>query len=111
MPDIISKIKEEVITESKIREPKKIQEQVKPTIIAQDKPIEKEEISTEIVHSRVTCDECGTNPIVGIRYKCVVCPDFDLCEKCESKSIHDHPFLKIKKLKHTPMKIIAVIDD
>lgn len=48
---------------------------------------------------------------MGIRYKCVVCPDFDLCERCESKTSHDHPFLKIKKLKHTPMKIFAVIDD
>lgn len=39
-----------------------------------------------------------------------MCPDFDVCEKCEAKSTHDHPFLKIKKIKHTPIKIIAVID-
>lgn len=35
------------------------------------------------VHERYTCDGCDTGPIVGIRYKCSVRPDYDLCEKCE----------------------------
>jgi len=39
----------------------------------------KMESSPVAIHSSVTCDECGTNPITGVRYKCVVCPDFDLC--------------------------------
>ena len=54
------------------------------------------------VHGRVTCDVCGTNPIQGIRYKCSVCPDFDLCEKCEAQKGHTHPLLKIRKATHAP---------
>jgi len=50
------------------------------------------------IHRRVTCDGCGQKPLVGIRYKCTVCNDFDLCETCENKHIHpeNHPLIKIK---------------
>jgi hypothetical protein len=36
------------------------------------------------------------DPIIGIRYKCASCPDFDYCENCENKfgESHDHPFIK-----------------
>eukprot|EP00026_Physarum_polycephalum_P006536 Phypoly_transcript_06584.p1 GENE.Phypoly_transcript_06584~~Phypoly_transcript_06584.p1 ORF type:complete len:510 (+),score=78.76 Phypoly_transcript_06584:83-1531(+) len=50
-----------------------------------------------VVHENVTCDGCQ-GPVVGIRYKCSVCPDYDLCESCEVKGdIHNasHPLLKI----------------
>jgi len=49
------------------------------------------------VHTDVRCDGCSVRPIVGTRYKCSVCPNYDLCEKCESKQVHDatHPLLKI----------------
>lgn len=30
-------------------------------------------------HNRVACDGCSVDPIVGIRYKCSVCKDFDFC--------------------------------
>ena len=53
----------------------------------------------QVVHSRYICDGCGMSPIVGIRYKCAVCPDFDFCEKCEAKmgESHNHPFVKHTK--------------
>eukprot|EP01112_Ceratiomyxa_fruticulosa_P024195 TRINITY_DN970_c0_g1_i9.p1 TRINITY_DN970_c0_g1~~TRINITY_DN970_c0_g1_i9.p1 ORF type:complete len:387 (-),score=97.92 TRINITY_DN970_c0_g1_i9:468-1628(-) len=37
------------------------------------------------------------SPINGIRYKCFVCSDFDLCEKCEATKTHDqtHPLVQI----------------
>jgi len=41
-----------------------------------------------------TCDECQQR-ICGIRYKCLVCPDFDLCEKCEENNSHPHVFAKL----------------
>jgi len=50
------------------------------------------------IHEGVACDGCGMNPIKGIRFKCSVCPDFDLCSKCEVGSDHStqHPLLKIR---------------
>jgi len=50
-----------------------------------------------IVHEYVSCDGCGVKPLKGFRYKCTVCPNYDLCEKCEVSSQHDHVFMKIKK--------------
>ena len=48
-----------------------------------------------VVHHKVKCDSCGAAPIVGIRYKCTVCRNFDFCEVCEAREEHGHPFLKI----------------
>lgn len=113
MPEIISKIKEQVITESKIKEPTKVEEIKTETKKVEEpaKKIEEPQVNAEVVHAHVTCDECHASPIVGVRYKCVVCPDFDVCVNCEAKSTHAHPFLKIKHLHQTPIKIFAVIDD
>ncbi len=63
------------------------------------------------VHGDITCDGCNKQGLVGIRYKCSVCPDFDFCQKCEATIEHNHPFLKIKTLKQTPVKIFAVIQE
>jgi len=49
------------------------------------------------VHRVVACDGCDMFPIVGIRYKCAECPDFDFCEECEETKEHPHVFLKIKE--------------
>ena len=79
---------------------------------------EKNEIKTEsseksesnnpagkLIHYGIACDGCKTFPIVGIRYKCAVCDDFDFCEECEKKKgeEHNHPFLKIYEPKMTPI--------
>jgi len=53
----------------------------------------------EQIHAGVVCDGCGGS-VVGIRYKCNSCPDYDLCQTCEAKGgVHDpsHVFLKIAK--------------
>ena len=56
------------------------------------------------VHHGVQCDGCGVFPIVGCRYKCGVCGDFDYCEECEKKigEKHGHPFVKITRPEMTP---------
>jgi hypothetical protein len=51
------------------------------------------------VHSNIRCDGCGQFPLVGVRYKCTVCNDYDLCSACEAKGQHpvDHPLIKLKQ--------------
>lgn len=49
------------------------------------------------VWTGVTCDSCGASPIVGIRYKCGTCANFDFCQVCEANVEHPHSFLKLKQ--------------
>jgi hypothetical protein len=50
----------------------------------------------KVKHEGVTCDGCQESPISGIRFKCLQCPDYDLCERCESQGIHkEHVFAKV----------------
>lgn len=60
-----------------------------------------------VVHPDVICDGCNMSPITGIRYKCSVCPDYDLCSKCEASNIHSHPMLKIRRNEQAPKFIRA----
>ncbi|XP_046372018.1 sequestosome-1-like [Haliotis rufescens] len=47
------------------------------------------------LHPNVVCDGCE-GAVRGIRYKCCVCPDYDLCSQCEAKKIHsEHDMFKI----------------
>jgi len=66
---------------------------------------EKDKISNKVMHFGVKCDGCGAFPIVGCRFKCAVCDNFDYCEECENKlsEKHDHPFLKIYEPKMNPI--------
>jgi len=48
------------------------------------------------IHPGIVCDGCDGS-VVGTRYKCLVCYDFDLCAVCEAKGIHPvHDMLEIK---------------
>ncbi|KAJ7936370.1 hypothetical protein B0H13DRAFT_1589672, partial [Mycena leptocephala] len=47
------------------------------------------EVPEAQVHHAI-CTVCSIS-ISGVRYKCMQCPDFDLCEDCEALSIPVHP--------------------
>lgn len=64
----------------------------------------------DYVHEHVACDSChptSFSPIKGVRYKCLICPDYDLCEGCEAQQhiegrndgnhVLTHPMAKITK--------------
>lgn len=57
--------------------------------VEENKPEEKK----PFVHSHVTCDSCHTQGIVGKRFKCMQCFNFDICETCESENKHSHHLL------------------
>ena len=56
-------------------------------------------LGEKVCHFGIQCDGCKCFPIIGKRYKCMVCPDFDYCEKCEEKNRieHNHPFIEINQ--------------
>lgn len=47
------------------------------------------------VHPNIICDVCDAN-IQGFRYKCIECPDYDLCSQCEVYGHHpEHCMLRL----------------
>ena len=59
------------------------------------------------IHVGIHCNGCGANPIIGNRFKCAICDNFDYCEKCENlnKDSHAHPFIKIYSPETAPIEI------
>ena len=55
------------------------------------------------LHPKVICDGCQKH-VRGIRFKCCMCPDFDLCEECEARNEHrsDHVFVKVTAYAFVP---------
>ncbi|KAI0778720.1 hypothetical protein BD413DRAFT_116175 [Trametes elegans] len=55
-----------------------------------------------VVHKNIICDICDCE-IVGVRHKCLDCPDFDLCQTCidtpslRSQHYSGHEFFAIEK--------------
>ena len=49
------------------------------------------------IHNGIQCNYCKKNPIVGYRYKCIECPDYNLCQICEKVVEHEHNFIRYVK--------------
>lgn len=62
------------------------------------------------IHLGHICEGCNSS-IIGIRYKCAVCNNFDYCEKCEKKFglKHGHPMLKIKRPEEAPIHFKCIL--
>lgn len=55
-------------------------------------------------HPGVVCDVCDKD-IEGTRFKCLSCPDYDLCGACEAKGFHpEHEMLRIRTPGRHPMQ-------
>ena len=67
------------------------------------------------IHDGIKCEKCFMEPIIGIRYKCSICKEYNLCENCEKENeeANDHPhiFLKIIKKGQTIPKISYIEND
>lgn len=61
------------------------------------RPAEKKSSLIKTVHKGVRCDNCSKQSIQGKRYKCLECFDYDLCETCEAKNIHEHPMMRFSE--------------
>lgn len=75
----------------------KMQEEMEKFRKTEEKTVEKPETKGKETHYYVTCDGCRMTPLMGKRYKCLVCPNFDLCEKCEIQMNHEHDMIVLKK--------------
>ena len=98
--NIILPKQEELSEEEQIKQKIRDMVQTKLKILEQSiiEDISKE-INPPIIHKGINCSICGKKDIVGIRYKCSMCQNFNLCEKCEENNEHDdnHVLLKIKE--------------
>lgn len=50
-------------------------------------------------HEHVSCNSCGLVGMLGDRFKCRHCNDFDLCSGCYNGGAHDsdHSFMKLER--------------
>jgi len=43
------------------------------------------------IHKNIICDGCEKDPLIGKRFKCTTCRDYDLCETCHNNRHAIHP--------------------
>ena len=57
-------------------------------------------VKNKEVHEEIKCEKCFTIPIIGNRYICRICQNYNLCEKCykinQDSQEHNHQFIKYK---------------
>ena len=60
-----------------------------------------------LIHHGIKCNVCQKFPIVGIRYKCIQCKSYDLCEQCERKFGEKHGHLLLKLRNNEQIRMMA----
>ena len=62
----------------------------------QKETFDSEEKKGDIMHRDVLCRECQEFQFSGVRFMCVECQNYNLCQKCERKKPHNTEHLLIK---------------
>ena len=60
-----------------------------------------------LIHHGIKCYLCQKFPIVGIRYKCLQCKSYNLCEDCEKKEGMNHGHLLLKLRDNRQINLIG----
>ena len=42
----------------------------------------------DVHHYYFACSQCKTQPIIGPRFQCLTCIDYDICEYCYDQNLH-----------------------
>ncbi|KAK6455731.1 uncharacterized protein RJT20DRAFT_49572 [Scheffersomyces xylosifermentans] len=68
------------------------------------------------IHVNVACDSCNPTdtsfvPIRGVRYSCLVCPNFDLCESCEADCTRQKRTVGVHSFMHPMAKLSSPDQD
>uniref|UniRef100_A0A914WD48 Uncharacterized protein n=1 Tax=Plectus sambesii TaxID=2011161 RepID=A0A914WD48_9BILA len=71
--------------------------------------IERPQRATAQIHKLVICDSCK-GPVYGCRFKCKLCPDYDLCWKCFNRGAHEDTHLP-KSTSSAPFQSIKMNDE
>ncbi|XP_059145038.1 E3 ubiquitin-protein ligase MIB2-like [Physella acuta] len=60
-----------------------------------------------VKHTNIICDNCRTQGVQGMRWKCTKCHDFDLCMLCYMNDKHDlqHAFLRFDNASSKGIKV------
>lgn len=99
VPEVAPEVVPEVISENELEIQIEQEAPKEEAIVEETSPEPKnEQIPAHNVHINVVCDGCRAQPIIGRRFKCMICFNFDLCETCEAKEEHEHPMLRLSKL-------------
>lgn len=91
---------------------KQAQEVFKQLLKSDDLPqAEQAAGNPDAIHEGIECDGCSVNPIRGLRFKCSVCKNYDLCSACEERLSHEHAMLKISVPGGAPDVMITMLGD
>ena len=93
-------VKEKNDNEKKLKKTNDNFEQYKIKINKEILSLKNENSNCKTMHKNVKCQRCFQEPIIGFRYKCSKCSNYNLCQKCEEQNSldndHPHLFLKIR---------------
>ena len=102
--DIINNVFSQIYDNKEKEREYKFNEMSELSIKSNIKKDENEDLTLSLLNledESIKCQICSQEPIIGIRYKCSVCSNYYLCEKCEEENsvneTHPHYFIKIRK--------------